>query len=161
MRKIKLREAAIPSSFTSQDSDTASVLELSELSGEKIIYSDNEHMAKSKTRKEKREERPFAKNLTQLMAEKKMTLKMASEICGVSTSTISDWKSGTTPEDFLAVQALASSLGVSLTFLLTGKEDPNRREIPAIAEVFKEGDALFDGYALISIKRLIPRKPEK
>ena len=109
-------------------------------------------------RKRKKEKRPFSKILFRLMSERDMTLKDASEIAGVSISTISDWRNGTTPEDYQAVQKLANHLGVSLSFILTGKEDIVENSIPSVTEVFELGDDLFDGYAQITIKRLIPRK---
>jgi len=111
-----------------------------------------------KTRKKKREERPFGRLLTSLMKESKMTVKEASKVAGVSQSTISDWRAGATPEDYFSVQKLANELGVSLSFILTGKDDVVENETPSISEVFEEGDYLFNGYAEIVIKRLIPRK---
>jgi len=111
-----------------------------------------------KTRKKKREERPFGRLLTSLMKESKMTVKEASKVAGVSQSTISDWRAGATLEDYFSVQKLANELGVSLSFILTGKDDVVENETPSISEVFEEGDYLFNGYAEIVIKRLIPRK---
>lgn len=92
------------------------------------------------------------------MNEEGMTLKEAAEIAHVSQSTISDWRSGASPEDYVAVQRLANHLNVSLGFLLTGKEDSVEREVPSVVEVFEEGDDIFDGFARIKIQRLIPRK---
>ena len=109
-------------------------------------------------RKNKKEERPFSKILHRLMSEKEMTLKDASEVAGLSISTVSDWRNGAAPENYLAVQRLANHLGVSLSFILTGSEDVVGNQVPSVVEVFEEGDELFDGYAQITIKRLIPRK---
>ncbi|MGZ3775305.1 MAG: helix-turn-helix domain-containing protein [Bdellovibrio sp.] len=101
---------------------------------------------------------PFAKILRTLMSEKKMTLRQASAIAGVATSTINDWRSGALPTDYAAVKKLANALGVSLSFILTGEEETRRPEsLPTIAEVFDDGGAIFDGYAKITIQRLIPR----
>ena len=113
------------------------------------------------TRKKKREERPFGRILTSLMKEKKITVKEAAKIAGVAQSTISDWRAGATPEDYLAVQQLANELGVSLSFILTGQDDVVENTAPSVAEVFEEGDYLFNGYAEIVIKRLIPRNEKK
>ena len=52
-------------------------------------------------------------------------------------------------------------LGVSFSFLLTGENDQkNPNELPSVTEVFADGGALFDGFAKITIQRLIPRKKE-
>lgn len=104
---------------------------------------------------------PFAKILLSLMAEKKMTIRQAATLAGVAPSTIDDWRAGALPEDYSAVKRLAKGLGVSLSFILTGEDESRERgQLPAITEVFEDGGALFDGYAKITIQRLIPRKKE-
>ncbi len=103
----------------------------------------------------------FAKNLIRLMEEKKVTVDKAAEASGVSKSNIVSWRSGVAPTNFTAVRKLAKLLGVSFSFLLTGQEDEERREAPSVAEVFENGDLLFDGYAKISIQRLIPRRGDE
>lgn len=102
---------------------------------------------------------PFAKILRTLMSEKKLSIREAAEIAGVGTSTIDNWRGGALPEDYSAVKRLARGLGVSFSFLLTGEEEVRGEgHAPAIGEVFDDGGALFDGYAKITIQRLIPRK---
>lgn len=102
---------------------------------------------------------PFSKILRALMAEQKITVRKAAEFAGVSSSTVDDWRAGALPEDYSAVKRLSVALGVSFSFLLTGEEDSrNDLQVPAIAEVFEDGGALFDGYAKVTIQRLIARK---
>jgi transcriptional regulator with XRE-family HTH domain len=113
------------------------------------------------TRKIKKEKRPFGGLLTSLMKDKKMTLKQAAEIAGTSQSTISDWRNGASPENYEAVQRLANHLGVSLSFILTGQDDVVDNKMPSVSEVFEESDMFFDGYAKITIQRLIPRAKKK
>ena len=104
---------------------------------------------------------PFAKILRSLMTEKSMTLRQAATIAGVAPSTIDDWRAGALPEDYSAIKRLADGLGVSFSFLLTGENDQkNPNELPSVTEVFADGGALFDGFAKITIQRLIPRKKE-
>lgn len=104
---------------------------------------------------------PFAKILRSLMTEKGITIRKASDLAGVPPSTIDDWRGGALPEDYSAVKRLADALGVSFTFLLTGEEDHRNKSIlPSVTEVFEDGGALFDGFAKITIQRLIPRKKE-
>jgi transcriptional regulator with XRE-family HTH domain len=81
---------------------------------------------------------------------------------GVSHSTIIDWQSGSSPDDYLAVRKLAEGLGVTFSYLLTGVDDTRPKgSLPAIEEVFSDGGPLFDGYAKISIQRLIPKSEMK
>ena len=102
---------------------------------------------------------PFAKILRSLMAEKDMTIRQAAEIAGVGSSTVDDWRGGASPEDYSAIKRLADHLGVSFSFLLTGEEETrNSMNFPTVTEVFEDGGALFDGFAKITIQRLIPRK---
>lgn len=102
---------------------------------------------------------PFTRILNSVLKEKRVTVRAAAEMAGVGASTIMSWKAGALPEDYVAVQRLAEGLGLTLSFMLTGKDDSRKKEsTPAIAEVFDEDDFLFDGYAKITVQRLIPRK---
>ena len=118
-----------------------------------------QYFAEVEVMKKKRHEvqNQFAKNLRALMAEKKITVRKAAELAGVGSSTVDNWRGGALPENFTAVKRLAHSFGVSFSFLLTG-EDDSAEQLPSITEVFDDGGALFDGYAKITIQRLIPRK---
>jgi len=92
------------------------------------------------------------------MTRKKVSVRKAAVIAGVGSSTVNSWRSGSAPTDYLAVKRLAEHLGVSMAFLLTGEEDAvSLRSPPQIEEVFEDGGELFDGFAQISIRRLIPR----
>ena len=91
------------------------------------------------------------------MKEKKITVREAANIAGVAKSTIDNWRSGAMPEDFLAVKKLAKALNVSFSFLLTGQDEDSELS-PSITQVFEDGPDFFEGYAHITIKRLIPRK---
>lgn len=105
---------------------------------------------------------PFSKILRALMTEKEVSVREAAELAGVGISTVDNWRSGALPEDYSAVKRLAKSLGVSMEFLLTGEEDKfDGNHLPSVTAVFQDGGALFDGYAKITIQRLIPRKQEK
>jgi transcriptional regulator with XRE-family HTH domain len=104
----------------------------------------------------------FSKRLRRLMEEKKITIREASKLTGVASSTLDDWRSGAMPEDYVAVKRLGQVLGVSLSFLLTGEDDTRPEGImPSIAEVFDDGGPLFDGYARIVIHRLLPKGEKK
>lgn len=102
---------------------------------------------------------PFSKILRRLMTEKGISVRKAAEIADVGTSTIDNWRGGALPEDYSAVKKLANSLGVSFSYLLTGEDDKKDQfALPTVTEVFDDGGALFDGYAKITIQRLIPRE---
>lgn len=111
------------------------------------------------TRKKRTGLGSFAKTLRNLMAERGVTVREAGKIAGVSHSVIDDWRAGALPEDYLAVKRLGKGLGVSMSFLLTGEDDsrPTGSTL-ALSEVFEDGGELFDGYAKITIQRLVPRR---
>ncbi len=108
--------------------------------------------------KRKKTSETFSRVLTALMTEKSMTLREAGKIAGVGVSTISSWRSGAAPEDYIAVRKLSKGLGVSLSFLLTGEDESRPVGDISVSEVLAEGDLLFDGFAKITVQRLIPRK---
>jgi len=56
--------------------------------------------------------------------------KMASDLCkvlGISTSTMSTWKTRNTDPPASSMKQISTFLGVSLEYLLTGKEAPVRK----------------------------------
>jgi len=88
-----------------------------------------------------------------------MSVRKAAEIAEVGISTIDNWRGGALPEDYSAVKRLSKALGVSLSFILTGEDDYRSSQgTPSITEIFDDGGPVFDGYAKITIQRLIPRK---
>lgn len=100
---------------------------------------------------------PFARLLQRLMEERGVGVRAAAELARVAPSVIVSWRSGAYPEDFVAVKRLAKSLGVSLSFILTGEEDHGSPGHPSITQVFEYDGILFDGFAKITIERLLPR----
>ena len=105
---------------------------------------------------------PFSKILRSLLAERKMKMREAASIAGVSPSTITAWCADGRPENFTAVMKLAKALGVSFTFLLTGEDETSRSgvTVPTITEVFDEGTEIYNGYAKIVMIQMLPRKPK-
>ncbi len=100
----------------------------------------------------------FSKRLRRLMEEKGLTIREAAKAVEVPISTLDGWRSGATPEDFEAVQRLAHLLGVTLSFLLVGKDDTRPEgQVPSITEIFDDGGQIFDGFAKITIQRLLPK----
>ena len=110
-------------------------------------------------RSDQKNQHSFSKVLISLMEEKRLGVREASRIAGVAPSTIVSWRSGALPEDYLAVRRLAQALGTTLSFVLTGESDFRPMgECPAISEVFEDdGPPLFDGFAKITVKKLIPK----
>ena len=100
-------------------------------------------------------QQPFAKILTNLLAERKLTNKQAASIASVSPSTIQDWKTGTSPADLTALKKLSDGLGVSVAYLISGEEDKTKQ--PNINAVFENGAVIFDGYAKIFIQALVEK----
>jgi transcriptional regulator with XRE-family HTH domain len=113
-------------------------------------------------RKAKPKDMTFARNLQRLMEERSVGVRDLASRVGCSPANISDYRQGVIPQDFKLVRRMAHELGVTLSFLLTGEDDARATTNPAtIAEVFDDGGSLFDGYARISIQRLIPRGNKK
>lgn len=106
--------------------------------------------------------KPFSKVLDNLLQERGLGIREAARLASVAPSTIMDWRTGSTPSDYLAVKKLAHGLGVSLEFLLTG-EDGNsvRTKIPAVYEVFDHGEVVFEGYAKVKVQRLVEKKGKR
>ncbi len=101
---------------------------------------------------------PFAHILNSILKERGISVRKAAEMAGVGASTVMSWKAGALPENYSAVKRLAEGLGTTLGFLLTGEDDTRvPGSIPAIAEIFDDAGPIFDGYAKITVQRLIPK----
>lgn len=99
---------------------------------------------------------PFRQILASIMKERGLTLKQVSLLAGVSVSVTQNWLEGRNPHDLQAVSKLAQGLGISFKSLLLGEVETNH-SVTSISELFDE-QQWFDGYAKITINRLIPRK---
>jgi transcriptional regulator with XRE-family HTH domain len=110
--------------------------------------------------KRKKKEAPFSKILCDLMDKRGVKISEAAKVAGVSISTISDWKTGSTPQDMFAVKKLAKHLGVSLEYLLTGEDTQNQSyvENKKLEDLFEIGDSLYEGIAKISIQKINLKK---
>lgn len=105
---------------------------------------------------------PFTKIFNSLMKERGLIIAEAAKIAQVPQSTLGDWLSGTQPDDYVALKRLSDHFNVTLAFLLTGEEDKaGKAGTPPISSVFDDGGALFEGFAEISIRRLVPRGEKK
>ncbi len=101
----------------------------------------------------------FDKRLVRLMSNNRLTVREASKLTGVAVSTIQNWRSGTLPGgDYDAVRKLASRLGVSMSYLLTGLDDTPHSAAPALQDVLTYSGESWEGIFEISVKRLV--KPE-
>lgn len=89
----------------------------------------------------------IGKVLKQFMDKERHTLASISKATGVPKSTISEWLSNRSPNPTQAVK-VANHLGVSLHFLLFGKDDSQE----PIQKILKED--FFKGTFEISIKRV-------
>lgn len=89
----------------------------------------------------------IGKVLKQIMENERHTLTSISKAAGVPKSTISEWLNNRTPNPTQAVK-VANHLGISLHFLLFGKDDAQE----PIQKILKED--FFSGTFEISIKRV-------
>lgn len=89
----------------------------------------------------------IGKVLTHIMDNERHTITSISKATGIPKSTISEWLNNRTPNPSQAVK-VANHLGVSLHFLLFGKDDAQE----PIQKLLKED--FFKGTFEISIKRI-------
>ncbi len=89
----------------------------------------------------------IGKVLKNIMDKERHTLSSISKACGVPKSTISEWLNNRAPNPTQAVK-VANHLGISLHFLLFGKDDAQE----PIQKILKED--FFKGTFEISIKRV-------
>lgn len=66
---------------------------------------------------------------SELLQKYGLTPYKVSKETGVSQSTLSDWKRGISTPKQDKLQKIADYFGVSLTYLMTGKEEPKKKEI--------------------------------
>jgi transcriptional regulator with XRE-family HTH domain len=103
----------------------------------------------------------FSKRLIRLMEERDLTIRQLAEKSGTSPSNVANWREGFKATDYHALKRLSTTLGVSLSFLLTGEEDSPIRGVPSMTEVFDDGGDVFDGFLEVKIKRMIPKSKVK
>lgn len=89
----------------------------------------------------------IGKTLKKIMVDERFTLASISKATGVPKSTISEWLNNRAPNPSQAVR-VANYLGVSLHFLLFGKDDSQE----PIQKILKED--FFKGTFEITIKRV-------
>ena len=90
----------------------------------------------------------IGKVFSQIVKERRLTLKEISKATGVAATTLAEWQAGRTPKNPVQVQAVAKFLNVSLHFLLFGEEDHQE----PISKIIRED--FFQGVFEISIKRV-------
>lgn len=96
----------------------------------------------------------FSGRLRKLIKEQNLSLKVVSKATKIPNSTLHDWTISTLPSDFLAAKRLASVLGVSFTYLMTGESDFTPENMH---EIYDRDHVIIDGIAEIKIVRLIPK----
>jgi transcriptional regulator with XRE-family HTH domain len=117
---------------------------------------------KQRVNRKEKKTAPFAKILTSFMDEKGVGVREAARIAGVGASTVVSWRSGALPQEYAAVKRLAEHFGTTLGFLLTGEHDSKPANTqPAITEVFEDAGMIFDGYAKITVQRLLPKNKKE
>lgn len=102
-------------------------------------------------------EETFGERLRRLLTERSFTSRALSRATDCPQSTLSGWLRGSTPSDFHAVKRIAETLGVSLSYLLTGEVDSP----PDASELFQDGDTILDGVVDVRIRKLVPREKGK
>lgn len=104
-------------------------------------------------------EKVFSANLCASMEGKGMSVRQAAKAAGVSVSTIQSWRTGSSPNDYLAVRRLAVALGTTLTWLLTGEYEPLMPFDAQDQRLARDARPFFSGYAYITVHKM--KKPEE
>lgn len=99
---------------------------------------------------------PLARNLRKLLSEQGLTIRQAAKLALVKPSSLEGWRNGVAGTDYAGLKRLSAVLNCSLSYLLTGEEEDNTHI--SVDQTFDDGGSLFDGYAKISIQRLLPKK---
>lgn len=99
---------------------------------------------------EKKLEVKIGPTLIRLMSEQGLSLKELSFSSGVPQSTISHMRNNRQPRDISTVMAVAEALGVSLFYLLYGKNEPSQKS-EFISELIAE---LFSGVFEVRVKKI-------
>lgn len=90
----------------------------------------------------------IGKVFSQIIKERRYTLKEISKATGVPATTLAEWQVNRTPKNPVQVRAVAKFLGISLHYLLFGEEDSQE----PISKIMKED--FFSGTFEINIKRV-------
>jgi transcriptional regulator with XRE-family HTH domain len=90
----------------------------------------------------------IGKVFSQIVKERRLTLKEISKGTGVPATTLAEWQAGRTPKNPAQVRAAAKFLDVSLHFLLFGEEDHQE----PISKIIRED--VFQGVFEITVKRV-------
>lgn len=107
--------------------------------------------------RKKKIDSPFAKNLRSVMKEKNLSVRKVAALCGLSSSVVQDWLSGTVPHDLQAVARFANSNEARCDFqwLVTGSHSRIAINDLSLSEIFDvEDEPSFSGMFIIEAKRL-------
>lgn len=87
-----------------------------------------------------------------------ISLKMAAELSGTAVSTVSDWTSGTMPNDIEAVGEFCRKLGIDFEWMMLGTtKNKSINSIP-IDQLFDEQDVGLEGIFKVSAVKLVHKK---
>lgn len=97
----------------------------------------------------------FAACLKKLMKAQGKTIRSIAVVAGTSPSTVQGWLNGSHAKDYKALKRVATELGVTLCYLLTGEEEFGQASLDSVLD---DGGSIFSGICEISIRRLVPKK---
>jgi transcriptional regulator with XRE-family HTH domain len=112
----------------------------------------------SKSGRRKKKSSVFAKNFSNLLKEKGVSVRRAAEIAGTSASVVSGWTAGAYPGNPADLLKITTELGADFQFILCGVPSstiPTHR----LNEIFDSEDRNdLSGIFLVTAKRLRVRK---
>ncbi|MGK5087020.1 helix-turn-helix transcriptional regulator [Bdellovibrionota bacterium FG-2] len=98
---------------------------------------------------------PLAANLQAVLEERKITIRAAAQLCGISPSVLHEWVNGAQCNNPPALLKLSQALGFDFQWALTGQRSEQVKSGAALAEMFDiQNDPAFSGIFMIEAKRL-------
>lgn len=99
--------------------------------------------------------------LAEVLKKEKLTIRQAAAVAEVGPSVFGSWVKGASPslDSLAALRRFCTKYHLSLSVALTGEPDVTAGT-EGVEALFHENE-IFDGYARITIHRLVPKKEMK
>ena len=101
----------------------------------------------------------IANNLRQLIAERNLSIKDLAQGAGIPMSTLSQWANGKQEPKAEALWRLASYIGVSVEYLVTGKHPEERVIEDLVQETARRFVSIHQGTYRITVEKELQTPP--
>lgn len=99
---------------------------------------------------------PFKNILSDLMKERRLTVKQVASLANVAPSVVQNWLEGKTPHDLTSVDMLSQKLGIPFRKLLLGLHEAIDAQT-TVDQMFDESE-FFEGLVRLKITKLKPKE---